>query len=114
MAMASDPNYIHLMLFLKEALHNWSLLVTHMKNTPTSTQQLVRGYLSYIGYSNACHLGTGGVWTTGMDNLAPGVWQTECPEEVKHRINTQTNQSGDIYINNLELEGLVLGWLTIE
>eukprot|EP00957_Ditylum_brightwellii_P010180 769095-Ditylum_brightwellii.AAC.1 len=73
MAMAGDPDFICLTLLIQETLHNRRVLVHHLKHNPTSVCQLMKDYPNFIGYTDACHLGAGGVWTTGTDNLAPAV-----------------------------------------
>ena len=63
----------------------------------------------HIGYSDACGIGAGGVWTSGTKGLNPVVWQVEWIAEVKDAF-----AKGILTINDLELAGLVLEWMALE
>eukprot|EP00957_Ditylum_brightwellii_P057332 4346368-Ditylum_brightwellii.AAC.1 len=56
----------------------------------------------------------GGVWTSGKDSLQPLVWQIEWPPEVRTQIHSTSNPDCNIYINDLELAGTMLGWIILE
>eukprot|EP00957_Ditylum_brightwellii_P126921 9675913-Ditylum_brightwellii.AAC.1 len=106
MAMKGSPDYIRLIHWIQEALIDWTFLVKYLKAHPTLVRQLVGDYPSYLGYTDACLLGAGGVWTSGTESLQPLVWQIEAPLEVKAQINSTSNPDGNIYINDLELAGM--------
>eukprot|EP00957_Ditylum_brightwellii_P165364 12590901-Ditylum_brightwellii.AAC.1 len=61
MAMTEHPEFIRLIQWIKETLIDWTFLVKYLRAHPTSVRQLVSNYLSYLGYTDACLLGTGGV-----------------------------------------------------
>jgi hypothetical protein len=42
------------------------------------------------------------------------MWQIEWPDKVKRRILTPSNPTGDLTINDLELAGMIFGWLILE
>eukprot|EP00957_Ditylum_brightwellii_P045901 3481716-Ditylum_brightwellii.AAC.1 len=46
--------------------------------------------------------------------MDPLVWQVKWDEDIKQRLITTNNKTGDITLNNLELAGFVLGWLVLE
>eukprot|EP00957_Ditylum_brightwellii_P038926 2941207-Ditylum_brightwellii.AAC.1 len=77
-----------------------------MQKNPASVKQLVKDYPAYIGHTDACALGAGAIWTSGLDGLKPLVWQFEWAEDIKAKIHSPTNREGDLYINDLELIGL--------
>eukprot|EP00957_Ditylum_brightwellii_P083209 6326698-Ditylum_brightwellii.AAC.1 len=81
MAIAGRPECIRLTPWIKEALIDWTFLVKYLKAHPTSVRQLVSDYPLYLGYTDACLLGAGGVWTPGTANLPALVWQVEWPPE---------------------------------
>ena len=85
-----------------------------MKKDPTAIQQLTSGFPDYVGYSDSCGLGTGGVWTPGLSTIDFIVWQYEWPQDIKNRLITDQNPSGDITINDLELAGVVMNFLVLE
>lgn len=113
-AMRNDPEWIKVSEELKIILQDWRYIVKYMGTHPTSLFQLVPQYPSYIGYTDACFLGCGGVWCSGLKSLEPCLWQYEWPEEIKAQIQTPTNPKGLFTINDLELLGQVLGWLILE
>ena len=51
---------------------------------------------------------------SGLNELNHIIWQIEWPDKVKQRILTPANQTGDLTINDLELAGMVFGWLILE
>eukprot|EP00957_Ditylum_brightwellii_P110831 8453504-Ditylum_brightwellii.AAC.1 len=61
MGMKGSPDYIRLIPWKQEALVDWTFLVKYLKAHPTLVCQLVGDYLSYLGYTDACLLGAGGV-----------------------------------------------------
>ena len=81
---------------------------------PTPIKLLVPDYPSYIQYTDACGIGTGGIISSGLKPCLPIVWKFEWPENIKTALVTNTNPSGSISINDLELAGMVLGWLVME
>jgi len=66
-----------------------------------------------VGHSDSCGLGTGGVWTPGPSHIAFTVWQYEWPQDIKDRLVTDKNPSGDLTINDFELAGVVLNFLVL-
>ena len=80
-----------------------------------SVLQLVSNYPDYVGHSDACGLGTGGVWQGGLKQLlSPFLWQLEWPEDIRQALVTDANPYGTLTINDLELAGLLLNWLALE
>lgn len=107
-AMHGDPQMIPLTPTIKECLSDWRYLIQHLSQTPTHVCQLCKDMPHYIGYSNACGLGAGGVLCRGTDTLFPVMWQLRWPPDIIDQVTSATNKSGDISINDLELVGLVL------
>ena len=99
---------------LRSALKDWKTLVQHLATNPTPVQLLVSEYPNYIQYTDACKLGAGGVITPGLDAIQYWVWQFEWPLDIQKELVSATNRNGRITINDLELGGLVLGWLVLE
>ena len=89
-------------------------MIQHMKITSTSVLQLMQNYPDYLGHSNSCGIGTSGTWNSGLKHLLPFLWQLEWPDDIKKRLVTSDNPTGDLTINDLELAGLVLNWLALE
>jgi hypothetical protein len=114
MAMTGNPKFITLTSDLKQILLDWKYMITFMKHHPTSVLQLVKNYPDYIGHSDACGLGCGGTWTSGLKPLKPFLWQYKWPQDIKNELISDTNPNGKLTINDLELAGLVLNWLALE
>ena len=89
-------------------------MINHLKNHPTHVTQLVVDYPHFIGYSDACKLGAGGVWSSGTAQLAPLVWQYQWPQDVQDNLISASNPNGTVTINDLELAGIILNWLALE
>ena len=89
-------------------------MVTHLYQSPTHVTQLVEEYPDFIGYSDACGIGAGGVWCSGQQQVNPMVWKYEWPSEIKSKLITDKNPNGSITINDLELAGIIINWLMLE
>ena len=114
MAMINDPSFINLTNEIKVVLSDWQHLIAHMRNNPTSVMQLVTNHPDYIGYSDACKLGVGGAWVSGLKAISPFIWQFEWPEHIQLELQTDKNPTGSLTINDLELAGAVLNFLVLE
>jgi len=99
---------------LKQTLKDWRTLIQDMTANPASVKLLVSEFPNIIKYTDACKLGAGGVFTPGMDPFQHWVWQYEWPPDIQQELVSATNRTGRLTINNLELAGLVLGWLVLE
>jgi hypothetical protein len=114
-AMRSNPSFVNLTPELKQILSDWQYIITYMKNHPSSVLQLVTNLPDYVGNSDACALGAGGVWFSGLKNLPqPFLWQVPWPEDIRSNLVSESNPNGTLTINDLELAGLVLNWLALE
>jgi hypothetical protein len=114
MAMAGNPDFINMTDDLKVVLTDWQYLLSQMKRVPTSVLQLTPNYPDYIGYSDACKLGAGGAWCSGLKEISPFIWQLEWPPDIQASLQTDSNPKGSITINDLELAGAVLNFLALE
>jgi hypothetical protein len=114
MAVRGSPDFVIMDEYMKSNLRDWRSIIHYMKKNPTAVQQLASGYPNYIGYSDSCGLGTGGVWTPGLSHIPFTVWQYEWPQDIKDRLITDQNPSGDLTINDFELAGVVLNFLVLE
>eukprot|EP00957_Ditylum_brightwellii_P177020 13485390-Ditylum_brightwellii.AAC.1 len=112
-AMANDPPFTTITPFIQQALHDWCTILKQLERIPTYVKQLIPNTPNYIGYIDACKLGTGGVWCPGMDDLDYVVWQVQFPPDIQTLMHSD-NHPGMLTINNLELSGIVLGYLCLE
>ena len=114
MAMAGNPLFINLTPDLKQALEDWRYFIRYLEKNPTSVLQLISNYPDYIGYCDACGLGVGGCWASGLKEIHPFLWHLEWPDDIKAKLITESNPSGTLTINDLELAGAVLQFLALE
>jgi hypothetical protein len=113
-ALIGNPPFIQLTPALKQTLSDWRNIVRQIAKQPTSVLQLVMELPSFIGYSDACKLGAGGTWVSGLKHINPFLWQVPWPQDIQDDMVSDDNPKGRITINDLELAGLVLNWLALE
>jgi hypothetical protein len=82
-AMSKNPDFINITKELITILHDWRYMIHFMTKNPTSVLQLIVDYPHYIGYSDSCGLGTGGIWSSGVAHMDPILWHLEWPEDIK-------------------------------
>ena len=114
MAIKKGDAFVQLTPWLIQTLVDWRFLVLAVAKRPTSIFQLISRPPHYISYTDACGLGAGGVWCSGTSSLHPFLWQVEWPADIKSNLVTSKNPLGSITINDLELAGIVMGWLVLE
>ena len=108
-ALKNPVKPIHITAALRSVLLDWRTLVQHLGKNPTPVQLLVTKYPNYLQYTDACKL-----ITSGLGAIQFWVWQYEWPLDIQRELVSATNKGGKLTINNLELAGLVLGWLVLE
>jgi hypothetical protein len=113
-AMANSPSFINITPQLKDIFMDWRYIISFLKRHPTSVLQLVTNYPDYVGYSDACRLGAGGTWSSGLKAIPPILWQVEWPIDIQNSLITDNNKNGTLTINDLEQAGLALNWLVLE
>ena len=62
----------------------------------------------YLGFSDACKCGGGGVWMGGLDCLRPVVWRLGFPDDI-----VQLFASNIININDCKMAALTLGYMLL-
>ena len=113
-AMLGDPAFITITPALVSCLEDWGYFTRYMSKHPTHVSQLVQKYPDYIGFSDSCRLGTGGVWVGGTKGVTPFLWHYEFPPDIQQSLVTEANPNGSISMNDLELAGIVLNMLALE
>ena len=58
-------------------------------------------------------LGQGGVITPGLKSSPPWVWKHAWPQDIQNELVSYTNPKDRLMINDIELAGLVLGWMVL-
>ena len=113
-ALQGSPKFVNMTEELSECLADWRTIVKHLTKNPTHVLQLVDGYPDFIGYTDACKKGAGGVWFGLTEDIGHVVWRVEFPPDIQEELCTRENPKGKITMNDLELAGVVLGWLVLE
>ena len=110
------PNMVRWRYFslANQAFRDWRTLLKETARETTTAKELVMGDPKFLGWVDASGEGVGGGWLPGKDALEPTVWRMEWPQSIRKRLITQTNPSGDLYINDLEMAGKNLAWLVLE
>ena len=107
-ALRGTPPYITITPLLKSALLDWRTIIHQFSTTPSSVRLLIPQMPHFLQYTDACFLGCGGVTSPGIASLPHVVWQFEWPPSIKPLIGSKLS------INDLELAGIVMGWLVLE
>ena len=107
-ALKGTPAYITITPAVRLALEDWRTIIQHMQRTPTPVLRLVPTAPHRIGYSDACKLGCGGIWSPASSSISYTVWQVPFPPDIQQSIVTEANPTGTLTINDLELAGVVL------
>ena len=80
-----------------------------MANRPTRCTQLIPGWPHFVGFCDACKHGAGGVWLSGQIDIHPVAWRIPWPSNI-----TNCYEYVRLSINDLEMAGLLLHYLTLE
>jgi hypothetical protein len=113
-ALQGDNTHIIITPNIKQALRDWATLLQHISSRPTSVLELKPGKPRYISYVDASKTGVGGVWLPGTHSITPHVWRLEWPQDIQDNLISQSNPTGTITINDLEMAGELLTWLVLE
>ena len=113
-ALQGTPASIQITPALREALRDWRTFVQALATRPTPVQLLVPAHPQILQYTDACKWGAGGVILPGVEDTQPIVWRYKWPPDITAALVSSDNKSGRLTINDLELAGLVLGWLVLE
>ena len=108
-AMQTTPKLIIITPELKYTLRDWRTIIQQMAHSPSSIRLLVPNTPHLIQYTDACLLGCGGVLSPGADFIPYTAWQFQWPSTV-----TKLVKAKKLSINDLELAGMVMGWLVLE
>ena len=110
-AMANCKNgWVKLTPDLKHTFADFKWLFQEIANKPVSVAQVTPKDLQLHGYTDACKFAAGGVWIIPGPNGPRYIfWTTPFTDEVVRAFTT-----GTISINDLEMAGILLGWLVLE
>ena len=113
-SMAGSPKFISITDELRECFRDFKCIIKHVAKVPTHVLQLVHIQPDFLGYSDACKHGAGGVWMGVTEDIGYVVWRLQWPEDIVNNMVSWNNPNGKYTINDLELAGVVLEWLVLE
>ena len=99
---------------IKQTLLDWITLAQRISTRPTSVLELTPAMPWFIGYVDSSKSGVGGVWVNGTHCINATVWKQEWPKEIQDKFVSASNKKGTIPISDLEMAGVLLGWLVLE
>ena len=70
---------------------------------PTEMVQLVKRSLGFVGYTDACATGMGGVWFSGNERLENLCWRVPFPKDIVDEVISDVNPKGRLTNSDLEL-----------
>ena len=59
---------------LTQCLQDWGGVIKHIGKHTTQVHQLANNLPHYIGYSDSCGIGMGGIWASGLNKIGPIMW----------------------------------------
>ena len=107
-ALKGTPPVITITPLLKSALLDWRTIIHQFASSPSPVRLLIPQPPHFLQYTDACYLGCGGITSPGLAPLPHVVWQFPWPLEIKQLMEKSLS------INDLELAGIVMGWLALE
>ena len=91
-----------------DVIADFTAIADSLRLRPTHLRELVPTAPLFIGASDACHHGMGGVWFHATDPTHPPiVWRTPFDSRVVAALITADNPSGAISISDLELLAMI-------
>ncbi len=95
---------------LHATLDDFKWLFQQIANNPVNVAQLVPSLPTSHGYTDACKHGAGGVWILSIKGHMHFIlWAVDFPPDLVADLDNQR-----ISINDLEMAGVLLGWLALE
>ena len=73
--LKGTSQWLHITPDLTKCLQDWGGIRNHMGRKTTQVHHLVNKLPHYIGYSCSCGIGTGEVWTYGLNKICLIIWQ---------------------------------------
>ncbi len=103
----ADRNRVRVSPHVWHMASDFRAIADTLVSRPTRLRELVPMTPTYIGASDACQQGMGGVWFSSRHPMAPVVWRQRFPTAVVHAMVTFDNPRGSISISDLELTALI-------
>jgi hypothetical protein len=102
-----DKHRVRLNQQVYDTAADFSALVESLHMRPTQLHELIPTSPSYVGASDACQRGMGGVWLPVDPSTPPMLWRAPFAPHVSNSLVTSDNRSGTLSISDLELAGMI-------
>jgi hypothetical protein len=106
--------YFHQNEPLNLAISNCRTILWKSTRRPTCCQELVAGWLDFVGVVNASSHGMGGIIIGKLSECPPTVFHLQLLPDITANVITKLNLTGTITNSDLELAGLVILWIMME
>ena len=104
----ADRNRVRITKHVWEVVEDFRAIADSLRQRPTRLQELVPTAPSYLGASDACRDGMGGVWFHATDRHQPPIlWRQSFTPTIKAALVTAENPRGAISISDLELLAMI-------
>ena len=82
-ALVGNKQWIKVTQDLTQCFQDWGAMIKYMATNPTHVLQLVKGLPHYVGFSDSCGIGTGGVWSSGTIFIIPVLSSLKWPPDIQ-------------------------------
>jgi hypothetical protein len=113
-SLKGTADHIKITPSIKQALLDWVTLTQRIATRPTSVLELTPAMPWFLGYVDSSKQGVGGVWVNGTHTINATVWRHDWPQEIQEKFVSTSNPNGTISISDLEMAGVLIGWLVLE
>lgn len=91
-----------------DVVSDFTDIVDTLRQRLTRLQKLIPMAPTWVGASDACRDGMGGVWFHTTDQTQPPiVWRQAYPSDVRDNLVTSDNPKGEVSISDLELLAMI-------
>lgn len=101
----SDRSRVRIDADMRAQLDDFECLATEVSSRPTRLAEIVPDLVTGIGSVDAAGTGMGGVWFTPHGQ--PIVWRAPFPDDLRRRLVSWKNPTGDLTNSDLELASVV-------
>jgi hypothetical protein len=103
----SDRNRVRLTQHVWDMMADFTAIADSLRQRPTRLRELVPTHPAFLGASDACRTGMGGVWLCPATSHRPIVWRHPFAPTVAAALVTADNPAGSISISDLELSAMI-------
>ena len=104
----ADRNRVRLTEQVYSTLDDFRAIADSLSTRPTRLQELVPAvHPHYLGASDACQRGMGGVWFSAAPGRPPVLWRHAFSDAIQSTLVTFDNPQGRLSISDLELTAMI-------